>query len=166
MNPLILVDIQNDFMPGGALAKPDDHDVVPVDNRHRRATGLTDFPSEPSVTGACVYSVATNYCVKCTCLDARREGGQTSIIVDACRGVELLVSCYRRSLELAVANDVRTIAFPPVSCGIYGYPLADACAIAGREVTVFVETSGAIDKIIFCCFSAGIRAAYEQVIKA
>ena len=52
------------------------------------------------------------------------------------------------------------------SCGIYGYPLADACAIAGREVTAFVETSGAIDKVIFCCFSADIRAAYEQVIKA
>ena len=86
---------------------------------------------------------------------------------DGTRGEpELLVSCYRRSLELAVANDLRTIAFPAISCGIYGYPLADACAIAGREVTVFVETSGAIDKVIFCCFSADIRAAYEQVIKA
>jgi len=86
---------------------------------------------------------------------------------DGTRGEpELLVSCYRRSLELAVANDLRTIAFPAISCGIYGYPLADACAIAGREVTAFVETSGAIDKVIFCCFSADIRAAYEQVIKA
>lgn len=86
---------------------------------------------------------------------------------DGTRGEpELLVSCYRRSLELAVANNVRTIAFPAISCGIYGYPLADACAIAGREVTAFVETSGAIDKVIICCFSADIRAAYEQVIKA
>ncbi len=86
---------------------------------------------------------------------------------DGTRGEpELLVSCYRRSLELAVANDVRTISFPAISCGIYGYPLADACAIAGREVTAFVETCGAIDKVIFCCFSADIRAAYEQVIKA
>ncbi|MDP6449913.1 MAG: O-acetyl-ADP-ribose deacetylase [Lentisphaeria bacterium] len=86
---------------------------------------------------------------------------------DGTRGEpELLVSCYRRSLELAVANDVRTIAFPAISCGIYGYPLADACAIAGREVTAFAEISGAIDKVIFCCFSADIRAAYEQVIKA
>ena len=86
---------------------------------------------------------------------------------DGTRGEpELLVSCYRCSLELAVANDVRTIAFPAISCGIYGYPLADACAIAGREVTVCFETSGAIDKVIFCCFSADIRAAYEQVIKA
>ena len=86
---------------------------------------------------------------------------------DGTRGEpELLVSCYRRSLELAVANVVRTIAFPAISCGIYGYPLADACAIAGREVTAFVETCGAIDKVIFCCFSADIRAAYEQVIKA
>lgn len=86
---------------------------------------------------------------------------------DGTRGEpELLVSCYRRSLELAVANNVRTIAFPAISCGIYGYPLADACAIAGREVTAFVETSGAIDKVIICCFSADIRAVYEQVIKA
>ena len=86
---------------------------------------------------------------------------------DGTRGEpELLVSCYRSSLELAVANNVRTIAFPAISCGIYGYPLADACAIAGREVTAFVETSVAIDKVIICCFSADIRAAYEQVIKA
>lgn len=86
---------------------------------------------------------------------------------DGTRGEpELLVSCYRSSLELAVANNVRTIAFPAISCGIYGYPLADACAIAGREVTAFVETSGAIDKVIICCFSADIRAVYEQVIKA
>jgi len=123
MNTLILVDIQNDLMPGGALAKPDGHDIVSVDNGHRRATGLTDCPREPSVTGACAYSVATNFCVKCTCLDARSEGGESSII-------------------------------------------ADACVIAGREVTAFVETRGAIDKIIFCCFSADIRTAYEQVIKA
>ena len=91
MNALILVDIQNDFMPGGAIAKLDGHDVVPVDNRHRRATGLTDYPREQSVTGACVYGVAMDYCVKCTCLDARSEGAETSIIVDACRGVELQI---------------------------------------------------------------------------
>ncbi|MDP6449912.1 MAG: isochorismatase family protein [Lentisphaeria bacterium] len=91
MNALILVDIQNDFMPGGALAKPDGRDVVPVDSRHRRAMGLTDCPREQRVTGACVYGVATDYCVKCTCLNARSEGVGTSIIVDACRGVELQI---------------------------------------------------------------------------
>ncbi len=86
---------------------------------------------------------------------------------DGTRGEpELLVSCYRNSLALAVANDVRTIAFPAISCGIYGYPLADACTIASREVTAFVETGEVIDKVIFCCFSADIKAAYEQVIKA
>ena len=86
---------------------------------------------------------------------------------DGTRGEpELLVSCYRNSLALAVANDVRTIAFPAISCGIYGYPLADACTIASREVTAFVETGEVIDKVIFCCFSADTKAAYEQVIKA
>ena len=86
---------------------------------------------------------------------------------DGTRGEpELLVSCYRSSLALAVANDVRTIAFPAISCGIYGYPLAEACTIAGREVTAFVETGEVIDKVIFCCFSADAKAAYEQVIKA
>jgi nicotinamidase/pyrazinamidase len=91
MNALILVDIQNDFMPGVALAKWDGRDVVPVDNGHRRATGLTDYPREQSVTGAGVYGVATGICVKSTCLDARSGGGETSIIVDACRGVELQI---------------------------------------------------------------------------
>jgi O-acetyl-ADP-ribose deacetylase (regulator of RNase III) len=51
---------------------------------------------------------------------------------------ELLASCYRRSLEVAAQNGCKTIAFPAISCGIYGYPLVEACAIAVREVRAFL----------------------------
>jgi len=112
MNALILVDIQNDFMPAGALAKPDGHDVAPVDNGHRCATGLTDYPREQSVTGACVYGVATDSCVKYTYPDARSEGVEISIIVDACRGVELQIG------DVTAAVDEKQSVCVNVICGI------------------------------------------------
>ncbi len=55
---------------------------------------------------------------------------------------ELLASCYRSSLRLAVENGVRTIAFPAISCGIYGYPIDDATEIAVREAKAFLEALG------------------------
>ena len=80
----------------------------------------------------------------------------------------LLASCYRESLLLAKARDLRTIAFPAISCGIYGYPLEQAAAIAIGETVRFVEAHpDSFDKIVFVCFSEGIadvtKAALEQV---
>jgi O-acetyl-ADP-ribose deacetylase (regulator of RNase III) len=73
-----------------------------------------------------------------------------------------LASCYRRSLELAAAHSIRRIAFPAISCGAYGYPIADAAGIAVREVRAFTESSQAIDEVIFACFDAAMLDAYRR----
>lgn len=70
----------------------------------------------------------------------------------------LLASCYRESLALAQAHDLRTIAFPAISCGVYGYPLGQAAAIAVRETIAFTKTSPSIEEIIFACLG---REAYD-----
>jgi O-acetyl-ADP-ribose deacetylase len=74
---------------------------------------------------------------------------------------ELLASCYRESLKLASAHQLKSIAFPAISCGAYGYPLEDAVGIAVRECAQFVAREAAFDKITFACFDAVILAAYE-----
>jgi len=78
---------------------------------------------------------------------------------------ELLASCYRRSLDLAVANSIRRIAFPAISCGAFGYPIQDAVAIAVREVAAHPGTSAAIDEVIFACFDAAMLANYRRELE-
>ena len=75
---------------------------------------------------------------------------------------ELLASCYRSSLALAAGNGVRTIAFPAISCGIYGYPLEDAIAIAVRECAEGLKRHATIERIVFACFDARTCALYEK----
>ena len=74
---------------------------------------------------------------------------------------EFLASCYRESLKLATAHDVRSIAFPAISCGVYGYPLDQAVKIAVRECAAHLEANPAPGKIIFACFDAAALAAYQ-----
>ncbi len=76
---------------------------------------------------------------------------------------ELLASCYRNSLALAAASGVRTIAFPAISTGVYGFPLDRATRIAVREVRRFLEKEGTVDKVIFVAFG---RAAYDAYVSA
>lgn len=78
------------------------------------------------------------------------------------REPDLLASCYRRSLALALEHGVKTIAFPAISCGVYRYPLEQAVAIAVRETAAFVSANDSIDKIIFACFGAESLAAYTR----
>jgi O-acetyl-ADP-ribose deacetylase (regulator of RNase III) len=72
----------------------------------------------------------------------------------------LLASCYRESLNLAIAHDITTIAFPAISCGVYGYPIQEACAIAVREVITVLNQQESIKKVIFACFGNEIYRAY------
>ncbi|HXG66444.1 MAG TPA: O-acetyl-ADP-ribose deacetylase [Blastocatellia bacterium] len=77
---------------------------------------------------------------------------------------ELLASCYRSSLRLAVENGVRTIAFPAISCGVYGYPVEQATEIAVRETIRFLKENDSIEKVIFACFDDDVYQAYIHTI--
>ena len=79
---------------------------------------------------------------------------------------ELLASCYRRSLELACANAIRTVAFPSISTGVYGYPIDAAAPIAVDTVKAFVSAADPLDEVIFCCHSTGDLAVYQRVLSA
>jgi O-acetyl-ADP-ribose deacetylase (regulator of RNase III) len=78
---------------------------------------------------------------------------------------ELLASCYRRSLELALAHRLKSIAFPAISCGAYGYPLEEAIPIAIGTVRGF-EQLDALDRVLFACAQQDVLAAYERVLAA
>jgi O-acetyl-ADP-ribose deacetylase (regulator of RNase III) len=72
---------------------------------------------------------------------------------------ELLARCYRRSHALALEHGVRTIAFPAISCGVYGYPMELAARIAVAECRRFAQEHGTM--ITFALFGAGALAVYE-----
>lgn len=74
----------------------------------------------------------------------------------------LLASCYRTSLDLAAEHAIRTIAFPAISCGVYGYPHGEAVKIAVRECAEGLERHADIEQITFACFDGGMLKQYEQ----
>jgi O-acetyl-ADP-ribose deacetylase (regulator of RNase III) len=77
----------------------------------------------------------------------------------------LLASCYRNSLALAVQNGVRTIAFPAISTGAYGFPLERATKIAMAEVTRFLASDTSIERVIFVCFGRHAYGVYGEAMK-
>ncbi len=76
---------------------------------------------------------------------------------------ELLASCYRASLRLAAENGVRTIAFPAISCGVYGYPADAAAEIAVREIGKFDAPS--LERVILTCFGDEVCGALERALR-
>jgi O-acetyl-ADP-ribose deacetylase (regulator of RNase III) len=74
---------------------------------------------------------------------------------------ELLASCYRESLALAVAHGVRSIAFPAISCGVYGYPVPAAARIAIETTKTFLTTDEILTEVIFACFGADVLQAFQ-----
>jgi O-acetyl-ADP-ribose deacetylase len=75
-----------------------------------------------------------------------------------------LANCYRRSLQLAVENGIKTIAFPAISCGAYGYPIPEAAQIAVKTTRDFLATEDRIDKVIFVLWGEDIYEAYRHLL--
>lgn len=77
---------------------------------------------------------------------------------------ELLANCYRNSLALAVQQGVKTIAFPAISTGVYGFPLDRATKIAVREMREFFKQDQTVEKIIAVCFGKDALKCYQDAI--
>lgn len=84
----------------------------------------------------------------------------------ACNEAALLASCYRQSLACALAHGLATVAFPAISCGVYGYPVDQACAIATEEAVRFLATDTTISRILFVCFSDALESRMRIALDA
>lgn len=78
---------------------------------------------------------------------------------------QLLANAYRNSLQLAVENNISTIAFPNISTGIYGFPKRRAAEIVIDTVQQFLKSNESIREVIFCCFDEENTNLYKQLLK-
>jgi len=76
---------------------------------------------------------------------------------------ELLANCYRNSLKLAVENGLKTIAFPAISTGAYGFPIERATRIALEQIRAFLEKDDSIQRVICCCFGKRDYEIYRRI---
>jgi len=74
---------------------------------------------------------------------------------------ELLASCYERCMSIAMEYQFKSIAFPAISCGVYGYPIDRAIEIAFNEVAKGIERSECLQKVIFTCFGSSMYNSYR-----
>jgi len=79
---------------------------------------------------------------------------------------ETLANCYRNSLHVAVENGIKTMAFPAISCGAYGYPIEEAAKIAVKTTREFLANDSMIEKVIFALFSEDLYQAYQIIVAA
>ena len=77
----------------------------------------------------------------------------------------LLASCYRKSLKLALENQIRSIAFPSISTGVYGYPKEKAAKIAISTVKYFLQENEIPEEIVFVCFSKSDKDIYTELLE-
>ncbi len=78
---------------------------------------------------------------------------------------ELLASCYRRSLALTEAHPIRTVAFPAISTGVYGFPMERAARIAVREVRRYLAENDNVARVVFVCFGRAAFATYMRTVR-
>lgn len=77
----------------------------------------------------------------------------------------LLASCYERCFALAAENNIKTIAFPAISTGVYGFPKEQAAKIAVEQTIKALDSESGIEKVILVCFGPETRAAYEKALQ-
>lgn len=77
---------------------------------------------------------------------------------------KLLASCYITTFKLAFKHHIKTIAFPAISCGVYGYPISQAATIAVKETANFLELHPELEQVIFVCFEDSIYQAYQHAV--
>jgi len=135
-----------------------------VDGAIHRAAG-------PKLLDACRRIPEVRPGVRCPTGEARMTGGHQlparfviHTVGPVWRGgghgeAKLLASCYRSSLRHAVENGVRSIAFPAIGTGIYGYPLEEACGIAVEATAEFLRTDRSLDRVLFVAFSEAVASA-------
>src|ERR1700733_6656971 len=78
---------------------------------------------------------------------------------------ELLAGCYRASLAIAAQHGITSIAFPAISCGIYGYPIPEAARIAVQTTAACLASAPSITTVIFACFGEDVLRAYEPALR-
>ena len=76
-----------------------------------------------------------------------------------------LANCYRNSLQLAVENEIKTLAFPAISCGAYGYPIKEAAQIAFKATREFLALSDKLQKVIFVVWGEDVYDAYREALQ-
>ena len=81
------------------------------------------------------------------------------------REEDLLASCYRKCFKLARENNLRSIAFPAISSGVYGFPKKKAALIAVRETQKALSDYGELERVLFVCFNKETRKAYEEALR-
>jgi O-acetyl-ADP-ribose deacetylase (regulator of RNase III) len=106
-------------------------------------------PGEARITGG--YNLPARYVIH-TVGPIWRGGGQGE--------VETLAQCYRNSLALAVEHDIRSIAFPSISTGVYGFPIRRAARIALRTILGILDYNALLEQVICVCFSRADSDAY------
>src|SRR5262252_8340797 len=136
-----------------------------VDGAIHRAAGPKLF-EECRTLGGCKtgdakmtrgYNLPAKYVIHTVGPIYGREGG---------REKELLASCYRRSLELANQHQLKSIAFPSISTGAFGYPIEKASRIALETVKAVPDSANeTVERVLFVTFSASDRKVYEEALR-